>query len=495
MDDSTKLPQTIDLILLNLIPIKHMYRLSHPFPRCLFAVILSLLTLAPVAWSSAPARPNIIFILTDDLGYNQVGANGSPVIRTPNLDRLAANGLNFSQAYAGSTVCSPSRVSLFTGRDSLLLRDHSNTVQLDQNDITIGHIMKYAGYDTALFGKYSIGSQMGVTDPLAMGFDTWYGMYAILEGHRQYPQFLWRDGVKIRLPENEGGKKGAYAQELFTREAIDYIKSERENPFFVFLAYSSPHAELAAPAEYIEPYLEAFDDEPYPGLMEGEPGPQYAWYYPEPVEHPSATLAGMVSALDDYVGQIYATLEELGIADNTLIFFTSDNGPHEEGGADPVAMQAATPYKGIKRDLYEGGIHVPMIVHWPDRIKEPRVDNTPWAFADVLPTLADLWGVDMRIVPRLRSNGVSIEPLLNDNPVELPERTLYWIFGKQAGDPNSGIVGTVRKAARKGSWKAVQYGAGNPVELFDLETDPGEANDLAGQHPEIHREFVELFSK
>ncbi|MEX0330991.1 MAG: sulfatase-like hydrolase/transferase [Puniceicoccaceae bacterium] len=445
--------------------------------------------------STAPERPNIIFILTDDLGFNQVGANGSSTIRTPNLDRLADNGINFTQAYAGSTVCSPSRVSLFTGRDSLLLRDHSNSVQLEAADITIGHIMKYAGYDTALFGKYSIGSEMGVTDPLAMGFDTWYGMYHILEGHRQYPQFLWRDGVKIRLPENEGGKQGSYAQELFTREAIDYIREERENPFFVFLAYSSPHAELAAPQEYIDPYLETFDDEPYVGLSKGPPGPQYARYYPEPVQHPSATLAGMVAALDDYVGQIYATLEELGIADNTLIFFTSDNGPHAEGGADPIAMKAAAPYKGIKRDLYEGGIHVPMIVHWPEQITEARVDDTPWAFADVLPTLADLTGVDTLAVPRLRSNGVSVAPLLRDNPAELPERILYWVFGKQAGDPNSGIVGTVRKAARKGSWKAVQYGHGNPVELFNLDQDPGEATELSADHPEVHQEFVELFSR
>ena len=206
-------------------------------------LLLSSLALGYSASNYAAEKPNIIFILTDDLGFNQIGAYGNTPIKTPNLDTMASNGIRFTQAYAGNTVCSPSRVSLFTGRDGRYMSNNSNTVQLTEIDITVAHVMKYAAYDTALFGKYSIGSQMGVTDPLAMGFDTWFGMYSILEGHRQYPQFLWRDGRKIRITENEGGKKGAYAQELFTEEAIKYIKQERENPFFMMLTFSSPHAE------------------------------------------------------------------------------------------------------------------------------------------------------------------------------------------------------------------------------------------------------------
>ncbi|MEQ9208331.1 MAG: sulfatase-like hydrolase/transferase, partial [Pseudomonadales bacterium] len=244
---------------------------------------------------------------------------------------MASNGIRFDQAYSGSTVCSPSRVALFTGRDGRLMRDNSNNVRLNQIDVTIAHVLKHAGYDTALFGKYSIGSQMGITDPLAMGFDTWYGMYSILEGHRQYPHFLWRDGVKLRIEENEGGNKGAYAQELFTEETINFIEQPRENPFFVMLAYSSPHAELAVPEKYSSQYQ--LDETPYTGMSTGTPDDQYAWYYPEPVKQPNATLAGMVTALDDYVGQIVSALDEQGILDNTLIIFTSDNGPHEEGGA------------------------------------------------------------------------------------------------------------------------------------------------------------------
>jgi arylsulfatase A-like enzyme len=440
-------------------------------------------------------RPNIIFILADDLGFNQIGAYGDTPIKTPNLDRMAENGIRFTQAYAGNTVCSPSRVSLFTGRDGRLMHDNSNKVQLRDIDVTVAHVLKHAGYDTALFGKYSIGSQMGVTDPLAMGFDTWYGMYSILEGHRQYPHFLWRDGRKLRLSQNEGGRKGAYAQELFASEAIEYIAKERDNPFFVMLMFSSPHAELAAPEKFVKPYHDQFDETPYTGMSTGEPDDKYSWYYPEPVERPRATLAGMVTALDSYVGDIISTLEERGIADNTLFVFTSDNGPHDEGGGDPEFFKAAAPYKGMKRDLFDGGIHVPMIVHWPARVKQGRVDDTPWAFADVLPTFADIAGVALTSVPRVKTNGVSIRGRLNDSPKALSERTLYWEFGKQAGDPNSGIVGEVFQAARRGKWKAVRYGMESPIKIFNLESDRGETMDLSAEKPDVHREFTRLFEE
>lgn len=439
--------------------------------------------------------PNIVFILADDLGFNQIGAYGKTPIKTPQLDRLASKGILFTQSYAGNTVCSPSRVSLFTGRDGRLMQNNSNTVQLQAIDVTLAHVLKRAGYDTALFGKYSIGSQMGVTDPLAMGFDTWYGMYSILEGHRQYPTFLWQDGHKVRIRANEGGQKGAYAQALFTEKAIQYIEADHQAPFFVMLAYSSPHAELAVPAEYSEPYQKEFPLKPYSGMSTGLPSDKYAWYYPEPVTHPHATLAGMVSALDDYVGKIYAALEAKGVAENTLIIFTSDNGPHDEGGADPKFFRASGPYKGMKRDVYDGGIHVPMIIHWPEQIRRGRVDDTPWAFADVLPTFADIAGVSLNSVPRVRTNGHSIRTLLKDDPGSMPVRTLYWEFGKQAGDPNSGIIGEIFQAARKDQWKAVRYGLEAPVELYDILKDPGEQDELSKAFPEIHQQFLQLFEE
>ena len=459
--------------------------------RSYFGILF--LTVAACSTLRAEQRPNIIFILADDLGFNQIGAYGDTPIHTPNLDRMAQTGIRFTQAYAGNTVCSPSRVSLFTGRDGRLMHDNSNKVQLRDIDVTIAHVLKHGGYDTALFGKYSIGSQVGVTDPLAMGFDTWYGMYSILEGHRQYPHFLWRDGRKLRIAENEAGKKGAYAQELFTQEAIDYITQDRSNPFFVMLMFSSPHAELAAPEEFVRPYQGVFSETPYTGMSTGGPADKYAWYYPEPVEQPRATLAGMVSALDSYVGNILQALETRGIADDTLLVFTSDNGPHDEGGGDPVFFKAAAPFKGIKRDLFDGGIHVPMIVHWPASITEGRVDDTPWAFADVLPTFAELAGVPLTSVPRVQTNGTSIRGLLSDAPQPIAERTLYWEFGKQVGDPNSGIVGDVFQAARRGKWKAVRYGDEAPVQIFNLDEDPGELQDLSATESEIHAEFSTLF--
>lgn len=464
--------------------------------RCgLLLIALAYAFGAAEAWAEDARRPNIIFILADDLGFNQLGCYGKTPIKTPNLDRLASQGIRFTQAYAGNTVCSPSRVSLFTGRDGRLMENNSNTVQLREIDVTIAHVLKYAGYDTALFGKYSIGSQMGVTDPLAMGFDTWFGMYSILEGHRQYPQVLWRDGKKLRIKENEGGKKGAYAQAMFTEEAINYINKPHDNPFFVMLAYSSPHAELAAPQQYVDPYKDQFPETPYAGMSGGEPRDKYARYYPEPVENPHATLAGMVTALDDYVGQIVAALEKKGISDETLIFFTSDNGPHDEGGGDPIFFEASKPYRGMKRDVHDGGIHVPMIVHWPKAITQARVDDTPWAFADVLPTLAEIAGVPLEIVPRVRTNGVSIRGVLKDDPTLIPERTLYWEFGKQAGDPNSGVVGEVFQAARRGKWKAVKYGKDAPVELYDIVTDPSEKKELSKQYPDVHDRFVQLLDE
>ncbi|KMT66891.1 sulfatase-like hydrolase/transferase [Catenovulum maritimum] len=452
-----------------------------------------LLTASFIASAASSEKPNIIFILTDDLGFNQVGAYGNTPIKTPNLDKMAANGIRFDQAYAGNTVCSPSRVSLFTGRDGRYMTNNSNTVELSHKDITLAHILKYADYDTTLIGKYSIGQQMGVTDPLAMGFDTWFGMYSILEGHRQYPQILWRDGQKIRVKENEGGRKGAYAQRIFTDEAIKYIEEKRENPFFMMLTYSSPHAELGVPSEFSDPYK--FKEKRYSGMEGGNPSDKYAAYYPESVDKPNAVLAGMVSALDHYIGELLDTLEKQGKLENTIIFFTSDNGPHDEGGASPEFFKASAPYKGQKRDLYDGGIHVPMILQWPAQIKKGRVDQTPWLFADVLPTFADIAGVDLNIVPRVHTNGVSIKGLLNDTPVKMAERTLYWEFSKQVGDPNSGVIGDTYQAARRGKWKAVRYGFDSSVELYDITRDPSESYNLATTHKNIAKAFYELFEE
>ena len=446
---------------------------------------------------SGAEKPNILFILTDDLGFNQVGAYGQTQINTPTLDEMAAEGIRFTQAYAGNTVCSPSRVSLFTGRDGRGLHSNSNKIKLRKHDVTFAHVLKKAGYETGLFGKYSIGQNddLAETGPLKMGFDTWYGMDHILEGHRQHPTFLWDDDEKITIDANLEGKKGVYAQKRFTEKTIEFIRQDRDVPFFAFLAYSSPHAELAAPQEFVNQYSGKFEETAYTGMATGEPADKYATYYPEPVDEPNATMAAMITALDAYVGEILQVLEEEGVADNTIIFFSSDNGPHDEGGADPDFFEASKPYKGMKRDLYDGGIHVPMIVRWRAGINDPRVDDTPWAFADVLPTFAELAGVSLESVPGVMVNGTSIAQILNDSPQEIPERLMYWEFGKQAGDPNSGVIGQIIQAARQGDWKAVRYDLDMAVELYNITEDPGEGNNLATVKPEMTEEFYRLFEE
>ena len=440
--------------------------------------------------------PNVLFILVDDMGYGQLGVTGHPIIKTPNIDKLAQNGILFTQAYAGSTVCSPSRISLMTGKDAAKLHSNANTIVLRPEDKTLAHLMTNVGYKTALFGKFGIGTTFGETDPMAMGFQNWYGLLHNITAHRQYPTMLFRDNKMEFVSPNVAGAEGAYAQELFTDAAVDYIQDhDSENPFFIFLSYTSPHAELAAPKEFIEPYSGKFNEEKYIGLSDPENKPMFADYYPKPVDEPTATQAGMVSALDAYVGEVMAALEAKGLAENTLVFFTSDNGPHEEGGADPIEIRASAPYRGGKRDLYDGGIHVPMIAHWPAKIEGGRIDDTPMAFADVLPTLADLVDAPQSAMKGLSPNGDSLLPILLNPEAEMAERVLYWEFSRQLGDPNSGVIGAVAQAARRGDWKVVRLKEDVPVELYNIITDKSETNNLALQYPEIAQEFTEMFNE
>ncbi len=446
---------------------------------------------------SAPAdAPNVIFILVDDMGYGQLSVTGHPIIKTPNIDKLANEGILFTQAYSGSTVCSPSRISLMTGKDTGALHSNANTIKLRPQDKTLAHMMGNVGYKTALFGKYGIGTTFGKTDPMTMGFDTWYGLLHNVTAHRQFPIMMFRDNDMQFIGPNKGGAEEAYAQELFTDAAVDYIDSyEDNNPFFMFLSYTSPHAELAAPKEFVAPYSGKFDETFYAGMSDPENKPMFAEYYPKPVAEPNATQAGMVAALDAYIGEVITALENKGVAENTLVFFTSDNGPHEEGGADPITIRASAPYRGGKRDLYDGGIHVPMIAHWPAKIKKGRVNDTPMAFADILPTLADLADAPKTAMTGLDPNGTSVLPLLINPEAELAERVLYWEFAQQLGDPNSGVVGTVKQAARRGDWKVVRLREDAEIELYNIKTDKSESQNLAAEYPDIANEFETMFDE
>ncbi len=437
-------------------------------------------------------RPNIIFILADDLGIGQVGAYRKNKIATPHIDKLAAEGLRFTQAYAGNTVCSPSRMALFTGRDGQLLHSIDNSIKLREHDYTFAHLLQNSGYDTRLIGKYGIGDSVGKNDPISMGFNHWFGFMGNLEAHRQYPQTIWRDNKQEKIEENISGEKKdrILIHDLFTSEAINYIGQKHEKPFFLFLAYTFPHAELASPDSTYKLYENKFEEEPYPGMSTGKAINRFTPYYPEPVAKPRATLAGMIAAIDRDVGRINQQLEKLGLADDTIVIFSSDNGPHHEGGADPIFFEASAPYRGIKRDLYEGGIHVPFIVKWPNHIAKGSTNSTPIAFWDILPTFAEITDIDVKST-EAKYNGVSFKSSMMEGQT-LPERMMYWGFRTRIGDKKTI---NVRQAARKGDWKAVRYGLNQGIELYNLKNDPGEENNLAHLHPAKVEDFRSFLDK
>ncbi|WP_394728846.1 sulfatase-like hydrolase/transferase [Altererythrobacter sp. GH1-8] len=438
-------------------------------------------------------RPNVLFILLDDLGYGQLGITGHQIIKTPNIDRLAQQGMIFSNGYAGSTVCSPSRISLMTGRDTSRLSSAANDIELRATDRTVAHVLSDAGYMTALFGKFGIGTQFGKTDPMAMGFQHWVGLMHNIQAHRQHPTFVFRDNRITFVPGNIAGAKGTYAQRLFTDAALEFLdKQDGSRPFFAFMSYTSPHSELAAPEDFVAPYRGRFAETRYNGLAGPTPAGQFPEYYPEPIDQPNAVQAGMIAALDAYIGELLAKLEEKGLAENTLVILSSDNGPHSEGGGDPIGLAAAGPFRGGKRDLTEGGIHMPLIARWPGVIRAGRIEEEPVMFADILPTLGSLAGKP-DAAEAIGANGQSLAALLMSEDAQLPDRMLYWAFARQLGDPNSGNIGVVQQAGRMGQWKAIRASKDAPVQLYDLKGDPGERNDLAKRHTKIAADFAARF--
>ncbi|MGJ8691636.1 MAG: sulfatase-like hydrolase/transferase [Thalassotalea sp.] len=432
--------------------------------------------------------PNVVFILVDDLGFGQVGFNGQTQIKTPNLDSLAKKGVQFTQAYAGSTVCSPSRISLLTGKDGRGLSGNNNTIKMLAEDVTFPQLLQKAGYETALIGKYGIGLEIGKTDPLAKGFDNWYGFLDNVSAHRQYPKTIMRNNQEIDVPENHDGKNGAYAQAMFTEEAISFINKKHDKPFFLYLSYTSPHGELAAPEEFMAEYENAFTETPYLGLSDGTADTVFERFYPTAVLKPNATMAAMITGLDQYIGQVLAEIEKAGLAENTLIIFTSDNGPHEESGADPEYFSASKPYRGMKRDLFDGGIHVPMVAYWQGKTPAGFINNTPIAFADFLPSFADMAGVSLA-EHAVTSDGDSIYPLLIGDAETMPQRILYWEFVRElGGEPK------VTQALRSGDYKAVRYGKDAKLQLFNIITDPAELNDLSEQDVELAAKYTAMFN-
>ncbi|PXX23983.1 arylsulfatase A-like enzyme [Arenibacter sp. ARW7G5Y1] len=431
--------------------------------------------------SKTIAPPNIIYILADDLGYGDLSVYGQKKFKTPNIDKLAAEGMLFTQHYSGSTVCAPSRSALMTGMHTghtVVRGNHEvrpeGQYPIPDSTLTIAEVLKTVGYRTGAFGKWGLGYPGSEGDPNNQGFDTFYGYNCQRLGHNYYPYHLWSNQDSIVLPENSGKKKGIYAPDLIHEKTLQFIEENKDRPFFAYVPSIIPHAELIAPPEIQNKFSGKYLPEKIYKGTDGGPTYKLGGYGSQPESH--AAFAAMVSILDEQVGEIVKKVEDLGIADNTLIIFTSDNGPHLEGGADPDYFDSNGPLKGYKRDLYEGGIRVPMMVKWPTRIKPGTITEHVSAFWDVFPTLAEIAGV--KDTPGL--DGISLLPtLLGKSAEQKAHGYLYWEFHEKGG----------RQAVRMGDWKAVKYNVlQNPdarIELYDLSKDIGEENNVAADFPEI----------
>ena len=437
-----------------------------------------------------PVRPNIVFILADDLGYGDLSCYGQQHFQTPNLDKMAAGGMRFTQHYSGTTVCAPSRCSLMTGKHTghTAIRGNKEWQPEGQfpmaaGEITVAELLKQAGYVTGAFGKWGLGFVGTEGDPNQQGFDEFYGYNCQRMAHNYYPGHLWDDSVKVEIPENSGDKFGVYAPELIHQRALQFIEKNKDKPFFLFYPNIIPHAELLLPEENLAEYRGKFLPE---NAFKGtEPGDQYfriGGYGTQPEGH--AAFAAMVTLLDKQVGEILAKLKELGLEKNTLVVFSSDNGPHQEGGADPDYFDSNGPLKGYKRDLYEGGIRVPMIAFWEGKIVAGSTSDHVSAFWDFLPTVAEVAGVK---APE-NTDGISYLPALLGKEQKQHEY-LYWEFHESEG----------RQAVRKGDWKLVLYQVLNPekttVELYNLADDIGEENNVADKYPEVVKELTELMKR
>lgn len=441
---------------------------------------------------AAVNQPNIIFILADDLGYGDLGCYGQQRIKTPNLDRMAEQGIRFTSVYSGATVCAPSRSVLMTGKHTGHTRVRGNAGQneparqaLRDEDVTVAEVLKGAGYYTALIGKWGLGD-VGAAEsglPRKQGYDEFYGYLNQRHAHNYYPTYLWRNETReaLRNTVPDEGVDGVgmsdnkldYTHDLFAEEALKFIRTrgqkskgggkheEKHQPFFLYLAFTSPHANNEAKGKGMEvPDFGGYAKEEWPEAQKG--------------------FAAMVSRLDRDVGRVLDLLKEQGLDKNTLVIFSSDNGPHKEGGHVPAFFQSAGEFSGIKRDHTDGGIRVPAIAWWPGKIPAGKVSDAVWYFADILPTFAHLSGGQ---APE-GLDGVDVTPsLLGATQAELAERFLYWEFHERG----------FQQASRWKNWKAIRPEPNAALALFDLSTDVKEKNNVASENPEVLEKFESYF--
>src|SRR6266478_4071181 len=417
----------------------------------------------------APRKPSIILIVADDLGYGDLGCYGQTKIKTPNLDKLAAEGVRFTSFYAGSTVCAPSRAALMTGRHSghTGIRGNAGNQALASQDLTVAEVLKKAGYATGLIGKWGLGDPGSSGVPSRKGFDEFLGYLDQTHAHDYYTDRLWHHDPRTgyddwqRFGENLAGKKGLYIPDLFTTAALNFLRinqPDRVNhfrPFFLYLATTIPHA----------------NNEEGNRTGNGMQVPSDAPYSHEPWPQPEKNKAAMITRMDADIGKLMAKLRELKIDQDTVVIFSSDNGPHKEGGVDPKFFQSAGPLRGTKRDLYEGGVRVPLIVRWPAQIKPGRVSDFIGAFWDFMPTLA---GIASAKCPT-NIDGISFVPTLLGKTQTNRHEFLYWEFHERG----------FQQAVRMGDWKAIRPQAGEPLELYNLKSDIGEKQDVADKNPAV----------
>ncbi|MFN0123236.1 MAG: sulfatase-like hydrolase/transferase, partial [Blastocatellia bacterium] len=443
--------------------------------HALTLILLLLLTAVAFAQGANPDKPNVIYIMADDLGYGDLGSYGQKLIRTPNLDRMAREGMRFTQMYAGSTVCAPSRAVLMTGRHMGHVSVRGNATRAKINDqalrageTTVAHIFKNAGYATALFGKWGLGEIGSDGHPNRMGFDEFFGVLNQHHAHNFYPSWLVHNSGKYPLrnvAEVEDRERGDgwarekidYAPDVIFDRALQWVGQNHAKPFFLYLSSTLPHA----------------NNEAASAAGDGQEIPDYGPYKDKPWPGPDKGQAAMITRLDAQVGQLLAKLKSLGIEKNTLVIFTSDNGPHEEGGNNPKLFRPAGPLRGMKRALYEGGVRVPFIARWPGKIRAGATTDHPGYFGDVLATVGELTrqpipaGLDSR----------SFAPTLTGRPGQQRQhKYIYFEFYEQGG----------RQSVRFGNWKAIREPMlTGPVQLYDLAKDIGETTDLAAANPAI----------
>jgi len=453
--------------------------MNHRSIYVLFAVLLgsSCMNSAATAADKEKSKPNLVFILADDLGYGELGCYGQKVIQTPRLDLMAKEGLRFTHFYAGATVCAPSRSVLMTGMHHGHTRVRGNAGRtnpaaqaLQDGDITVAEVLQQAGYRTALFGKWGLGNadvaESGL--PRRQGFDEFFGYLSQHHAHNHFPDFLWRNEEKVALPNKVtpvGDDGGGYATEavqfaddLFAEEALRFVDENKSRPFFLYWSMVTPHA----------------NNERTKALMNGAHVPDFGPYAATDWPEPDKGHAAMITRLDGHVGRLLDKLQELGIAENTLVVFTSDNGPHNESHHDLKRFDPSGPFSGIKRSLTDGGIRVPAIAWWPKHIAAGTESPHLAYFGDWMATASELAQAE----PPAGIDSISVVPTLTGHQDQQPEHEfLYWEFHE----------GGFRQAALyRGRWKGIRTGRPDaPVQLFDTDTDVAEVHDVAKQHPEI----------